>query len=47
MNRNDTDAADDDGTSEQQRKQNIPSMRMTDFIAQNLFCSGAGPRIAV
>jgi hypothetical protein len=36
-----------DGTSEQQWKQNIPLVRMTDLIAQNLFCTGAGPRIAV
>jgi hypothetical protein len=36
-----------DGTSEQQRKQNIPPVRMMDFIAQNLFCTGARPRIAV
>jgi hypothetical protein len=36
-----------DGTSEQQWKQNIPLVRMTDYIAQNLFCTGARPRIAV
>jgi hypothetical protein len=47
MNRNDTGDVRSDGTSEQQRKQNIPLMRMIDFIAQNLFCTGAGPRIAV
>jgi hypothetical protein len=46
MNRNDTNAR-NDGTSEQQRKQNIPLVRRADLIAQNLFCTGARPRIAV
>jgi hypothetical protein len=36
-----------DGTSEQQRKQNILFVATMDFIAQNLFCTGIGPRIAV
>jgi hypothetical protein len=36
-----------DGTSEQLRKQNILFAGMMDFIAQNLFCTGIGTRIAV
>ena len=46
MNRNDTDVI-RDGTSEQQSETKFPLVRTTDPIAQNLFCTGARPRIAV